>query len=229
MQGKVDSHRAGSGRLCPLSRCLPHLAFGPDRPSPGHPFDPRRFDAWSTDIDLAPSKSITSPSSRVSVVRRASPGGGSETPFSISWGGRGFPSYWGLDGRGGLFELVTNFGLLHEPVSEQVELSLPLQHFGAPRRRADAGRRPVSPLPWYVAADATTLLVDPARARLDPRLRGRRDLVDRHGRIDRGIQRADFRRAHRRADDRDRCTDRDDDARPDHHDDHHDAGRRIVE
>lgn len=29
-RGTVDSHRAGSGRPRPLSRCLPDLAFGPD-------------------------------------------------------------------------------------------------------------------------------------------------------------------------------------------------------
>lgn len=43
-------------------------------------------------------------------------------------GGACGTSYWGLDEQGGLVELVTDFGLLHEPVSEQLELSLPLPH-----------------------------------------------------------------------------------------------------
>ena len=55
-------------------------------------------------------------------------GGANVVMFSTGRGGGCGASYWGLDEQGGLVELVTDFGLLHEPVSEQIELSLPLPH-----------------------------------------------------------------------------------------------------
>jgi len=55
-------------------------------------------------------------------------GGANVVMFSTGRGGGCGASYWGLGEQGGLVELVTDFGLLHEPVSEQLELSLPLPH-----------------------------------------------------------------------------------------------------
>ena len=55
-------------------------------------------------------------------------GGANIVMFSTGRGGGCGASYWGLDEQGGLVELVTDFGLLHEPVSEGLVLSLPLPH-----------------------------------------------------------------------------------------------------
>ncbi len=55
-------------------------------------------------------------------------GGANVVMFSTGRDGGCGASYWGLDEQGGLVELVTDFGLLHEPVSEQIELPLPLPH-----------------------------------------------------------------------------------------------------
>lgn len=46
--------------------------------------------------------------------------------FSSGWGDGLYTSYWGLDARGDVVELVTDFDLLYEPVTDRLELPLPL-------------------------------------------------------------------------------------------------------
>lgn len=53
-------------------------------------------------------------------------GGANVVMFSSGWGDGFYTSYWGLDGDGGVVELVTDFEVLVEGVSERVELPLPL-------------------------------------------------------------------------------------------------------
>lgn len=48
--------------------------------------------------------------------------------FSTGHGGGYYSSYWGLDERGHLVELVTDFGLLYESLHEELDLPLPLPH-----------------------------------------------------------------------------------------------------
>lgn len=62
-------------------------------------------------------------------------GGANVVMFSSGWGDGFYTSYWGLDGDGRVAELVTDFGVLVEAVSERVELPLPL-----PRGRVEHPR-----------------------------------------------------------------------------------------
>lgn len=62
-------------------------------------------------------------------------GGANVVMFSSGWGDGFYTSYWGLDADGRVAELVTDFGVLVEAVSERVELPLPL-----PRGRVEHPR-----------------------------------------------------------------------------------------
>lgn len=53
-------------------------------------------------------------------------GGANVVMFSSGWGDGFYTSYWGVDGGGRVVELVTDFEVLVEAVSERFELPLPL-------------------------------------------------------------------------------------------------------